>query len=286
MFENIIALRARNARLERGLVSAPARRTICRIRTELAHRGLTTVQRETVLHDSLLMLAECEAAGGDPLELLLGTTDVSAYEAAVTSFCDEVTAECPRLSVALTIVRFCALLVVALGVVLAAHLVFRLLNKPPGGWLPWYEVNLRAQDSTMLDFEFKVVPIIFLLVQILSSLLRKNPWPHALPAMATPVVFAVFLAGLTAVGVVMLPGGIALYNPLMPEVIAEAFVRWPVSGDYPHSFFATPFTIPFYSSDTPWVNANVIVLFMGAALLIAAALGVVYLIESHSSRES
>lgn len=237
MFENIIALRVRNARLERGLASVPARRTIRRIRTELAHRGLTTVQRETVLHDSLLMLAECEAAGGDPLELLLGTTDVSAYESAIASFCDEVGVECPRLPVALTIVRFCALLVVALGVVLAAHLVFRLLNKPPGGWLPWYEVNVRMQDLTMLDLEFKLVPIMFLAAQIFSSLLRKNPWPHALPAVITPAAFAVFMAGLTAAGVVMLPGGIVLFNPLVPDVLVTEFARWSMSGDYPLGFF-------------------------------------------------
>lgn len=281
MFENIIALRVRNARLERGLVSAPTRRTIRRIRTELAHRGLTTVQRETVLHDSLLMLAECEGMGGDSLELLLGTTDVSAYDSAISSFCDEVGAECPRLPVALTIVRFCALLVLALGVVLAAHLVFRLMHKPPGGWLPWYEVNLRMQDLTMLDLECKLVPIVFLAAQIFSSLLRKNPWPHALPAVIAPVAFAVLMAGVTAAGVVMLPGGIALFNPLVPDALAKAFERWSASGAYPLGFFAEP----IYSSDAPWVNANIFLLFAGVLAMIALAAGVVYVIESHRTRE-
>lgn len=281
MFENIIALRVRNARLERGLVSAPARRTIRRIRTELAHRGLTTVQRETVLHDSLLMLAECEGVGGDPLELLLGTTDVSACDSAVASFCDEVGAECPRLPVALTIVRFCALLVLALGVVLAAHLVFRLMHKPPGGWLPWYEVNLRMQDLTMLDLECKLVPIMFLAAQIFSSLVCKNPWPHALPAVITPVVFAVFMAGLTAAGVVTLPGG--GYRPIQSPRARHARYRVCAMvdvGGLPARLFAEP----IYSSDAPWVNANIFLLFAGVLAMIALAAGVVYAIESHRTR--
>ena len=181
---------------------------------------------------------------------------------------------------ALTIVRFCALLVLALGVVLAAHVVFRLMHKPPGGWLPWYEVNLRVQDLTMLDLECKLVPIMFLAAQIFSSLVRKNPWPHALPAVITPVVFAVFMAGLTAAGVVMLPGGIVLFNPLVPDVLVTEFVRWSMLGDYPLGFFAGS----IYSSDAPWVNANIFLLFAGVLALIALAVGVVYAIESHRAR--
>ena len=59
--ETIITLRVRNAKLECALASKSAQNAIRRIRTELTRRGLTTAQREGILHDNLLMLAECES---------------------------------------------------------------------------------------------------------------------------------------------------------------------------------------------------------------------------------
>lgn len=106
MRENIIALRVRNAHLERGLASKPARTAIRHIRTELTRRGLVAGAREEILHDSLLMLAEVEAAGGDPVEALLGTANVSSFEREIEAFCGEVASECPRLPTALVVLRF------------------------------------------------------------------------------------------------------------------------------------------------------------------------------------
>lgn len=106
MRENIITLRVRNAKLERALASKSARNAIRRIRTELTRRGLNMAQREGILHDSLLLVAECEAVGGDPIEALLGTSNVSSYDTAIDSFCDGVASECSRLPTALVIMRF------------------------------------------------------------------------------------------------------------------------------------------------------------------------------------
>lgn len=105
MRETIITLRVRNAKLECALASKSAQNAIRRIRTELTRRGLTTAQREGILHDNLLMLAECESSGGDPVEMLLGTASVSSFDAAINAFCDGVAPECPRLPTALVVVR-------------------------------------------------------------------------------------------------------------------------------------------------------------------------------------
>lgn len=95
--------------------------------------------REEILHDSLLMLAEVEAAGGDPVEALLGTANVSSFEREIEAFCGEVASECPRLPTALVVLRFFALMLVALSAVLAVHLAYRVGSKPrevgcPGTW--------------------------------------------------------------------------------------------------------------------------------------------------------
>lgn len=280
MCENIISLRVRNAKLELRLASKPAQRAIRRIRTELARRGLTAAQREGILHDNLLMLMEAEAAGGDPVEVLLGTTDVSSFDAAIDAFCDNVASECPHLPTALVVVRFCALLLVALAVVLAAHLAYRVGSRTPGGWLPWYLVNLRYVDSLMLKFEFTVVPLVFLVVQIAASLVRRNPWPHALPAVATPALFGLAVGTLSVAGPIELPGGFVIYNPLAPDSLLPLMRKWLDEGLPCMSVF----TSPVGTIDYPWVSINI---FLGFAVLAAAALvgfGIIYLIEGHNPR--
>lgn len=273
MRENLITLRLRNARLERELASRQARRTIRRIRTELARRGLTFGQRESVLHDSLLMLAESEAAGADPIEVLLGTNDVSVYDAAVQALCDGVAEECPRLPVALVVIRFFALMLVSLAVVFAGHLAFRLASAPPGGWLSFYMVNLRTTDMSMLKFECTLVPVLFLILQIISSLMPRNPWPHALPAVATPVVFGVMLFICDTVGPFVLPGEGALYNPLHPEALKSLESTWSLSPA-----FGAPVDVLFIGDD-PWMNVNYFLVFAGIIALALIGLGITYLIE-------
>lgn len=280
MRENIIALRVRNARLERSLASKPARTAVRRIRTELTRRGLVTVQREEILHDSLLMLAECEAAGGDPIEALLGTANVSSFDCAIEAFCGEVASECPRLPTALVVVRFFALLIVALSAVLAVHLAYRVGSRTPGGWLPWYMVNLRFVDGRMLEFEVVVLPIIYLTVQALSSAVRRNPWPHALPAVATPVLFGLIVGMLTAVGPIELPGGFVLYNPLLPDALFPIMERWMIEG--------IPMMGPFAQSigtiDYPWVSINIFLGFAAIAVMALVGLAAAYSIEAYGSR--
>lgn len=280
MRETIITLRVRNAKLECALASKSARNAIRRIRTELARRGLTTAQREGILHDNLLMLAECESSGGDPVEMLLGTANVSSFDAAINAFCDGVAPECPRLPTALVVVRFFALMLVALAVVLAAHLAYRVGSKPPGGWLPWYMVNLRYVDYRMFEFEFTVVPLIYLGAQILSSLVRRNPWPHAFPAVATPVLFGLFVGAITVFGPVELPNGFVIYNPLFPDALFPIIERWMVEG-IP---MAGPAVQGVGTIDYPWVSINTLLGFAAIATVAAMGLGVVYLIESRNPR--
>ena len=275
MRENIIALRVRNAHLERGLASKPARTAIRHIRTELTRRGLVAGAREEILHDSLLMLAEVEAAGGDPVEALLGTANVSSFEREIEAFCGEVASECPRLPTALVVLRFFALMLVALSAVFAVHLAYRVGSKPPGGWLPWYMVNLRFVDGRMLEFEVVALPIIYLAVQALSSAVRRNPWPHALPAVATPVLFGLIVGVLTAVGPIELPGGFVLYNPLLPDALFPILERWMIEG--------IPMMGPFAQSvgtiDYPWMSINIFLGFAAIAAMALVGLAVVYSIE-------
>lgn len=280
MRENIITLRVRNAKLERALASKPARNAIRRIRTELTRRGLNMVQREGILHDSLLLVAECEAVGGDPIEALLGTSNVSSYDTAIDSFCDGVASECSRLPTALVIMRFLALLVVALSAVLAVHLAYRVGCRAPGGWLPRYMVNLRYVDYRMLEFEFTVVPLIFLAVQVVSSAVRRNPWPHALPAVAAPLLFGIFVGVLTLAAPIELPNGFVLYNPLLPDALFPILERWVMEG-FPNLGLGAQ---SIGTVDYPWVSINTFLGFATIAAVVLAALGVVCLIESRDPR--
>lgn len=280
MRETIIILRVRNAKLECALASKSARNAIRRIRTELARRGLTTAQREGILHDNLLMLAECESSGGDPVEILLGTANVSSFDAAINAFCDGVAPECPRLPTALVVVRFFALMLVALAVVLAAHLAYRVGSKPPGGWLPWYMVNLRTFDMLMFNMEVVLVATVFLIVQIVSARARRNPWPHALPAVAAPLLHALLMWYTSVVGVITLPGGVIIFNPLVldsiaPIVQAQASMR---------AMFPGEFGSVVYTSDQPWMNVNYLILFAVIAIVLVLSALVVYLIESRNPR--
>lgn len=278
MRENIIALRVRNARLERNLASKAARTAIRRIRTELTRRGLGAGVRERILHDSLLTLAEVEAVGGDPIEALLGTADVSSFDRAIEGFCSEVASECPRLPTALVVLRFLALLLVVLSAVVAVHLAYRVGSRTPGGWLPWYKTTLRYVDYRMFEFEIVVVPLIYLAVQAISSAVRRNPWPHALPAVATPVLFGLIVGVLTAVGPIELPGGFVLYNPLLPDALFPILERWMIEG--------IPMMGPFAQSigtiDYPWMSINIFLGFAAIGLLALASLAVVYFIEGYS----
>lgn len=193
MRENLLTLRLRNARLERELGSRPARRAVRRIRAELGRRGLTAAQCERVLHDNLLMLAECEEAGGDAVEALLGTTSVSEYDAAIASFCEGVAAECPRLPVPLVIVRFFALLLVVLGVVMGAHLV-EILARPAYGWLDPSLVSLTNLDAARLSIELLSVPVAVMIAQLISSVIPRNPARKTLVVVLALVLFALEMA--------------------------------------------------------------------------------------------
>lgn len=206
MRENLLTLRLRNARLERGLGSRPARRAVRRIRAELGRRGLTAAQCERVLHDNLLMLAECEEAGGDAIEALLGTASVSEYDAAITSFCEGVAAECPRLPVPLVIVRFFALLLVALGVVMGVHLV-EILARPAYGWLDPSLVSLTNLDAARLVIELVSVPVVVLLAQLVSSALPRNPASKTLVVVLALVLFALEMAFLRHQTLLFSPNG-------------------------------------------------------------------------------
>lgn len=270
--ENLISIRVRNAQLECALASASARCAVRRIRTGLSRRGLTTAQREEALHDTLLMMAEVEAAGADPVEALLGDANVSAFDAGIESYCDGVAGECPLLPTALVIVRFCALMLVALAIVLGSHLAYRIAMDPPGGWLPFYNIDLRMADISMLRLEVLLVPALFLAAQIVSSLIPRNPWIHALPVIVTPVLFFVLLMLVTD-SPTMFPGGLALYNPLDADSLAilqrQLFDSAVVSEE----------GILFVSNEGVWFIANRFALMGGVVAMAVAGLAITYLIE-------
>ena len=205
----------------------------------------------------------------------MGTANVSSFDREIEVFCSEVASECPRLPTALVVLRFFALLLVSLSAVLAVHLAYRVGSRPPGGWLPWYMVNLRFVDGRMLEFEVVVLPIIYLAVQALSSAVRRNPWPHALPAVAAPALFGLIVGMLTAVGPIELPGGFVLYNPLLPDALFPILERWMIEG--------IPMTGPFAQSigtiDYPWMSIKIFLGFAAIAAMALVGLAVVYCVE-------
>ena len=124
MRENIITLRVRNARLERGLASRPARTAIRRHphRVDVAAGSWRACGRRFCTTACLCWRKSRRLA--DPVEALLGTANVSSFDRAIEAFCGEVASECPRLPTALVVLRFCPVLV-ALSAVLAVHLAYR-----------------------------------------------------------------------------------------------------------------------------------------------------------------
>ena len=266
MRENIVALRIENAKLEHSLVSRPARRAVRRIRAELARRGLTTAQREHVLHDSLLMLAEGEASGTDPIEMLLGTKSVSEYDAAITSFCDDVAAECPRLPVPLTVLRFFAIMLVVLGAVMGAHLIWA-FSRPVHGWLDPALVRLTSLDEVLLTLELVSVPVFVLLAQVVSSAIPRNPAPRGSVLGLSFAFCALGLDFLKTKTALFFSGGIWGYT----GSDGLAFVN--LAGALSHGVF-----------EETWMAASR----AGSALfvvgLLVIGLGALWLIESHMSK--
>lgn len=258
--ENLLSIRIRNARLEGGLESASARRVARRIRTGLARRGLTMAQREGVLHDMLLMMVEAEAAGGDPVQALLGDADAAAADVDIEAYCDSIAAECSRLPTALVVIRFFALMVLALAAVLAVHLAWRLGRYQ--GWLPWPEVSLRTLDSALLVLECMLVPVIFTAAQAVSSAIRRNPWPHALPAVVTPPLFALALQGIASTTSLFVPNGLWAFDPSAMSVVTN-FMGALALG----------------ISDSPWVIVNRFALIAGVLAPAVVAAAVIYAIE-------
>ena len=276
--ESLLVLRTGNVRLEHGIASKPARRAIRRIRAGLTRRGLTTAQREEALRDTLLIMGDAEAAGEDPMKMLLGDGTAIAHETGIEAYCDNVAEECPRLPMALAIIRFFALMAVALSIVLALHLAYRIVIDQPFGWLPFYDIDLRFADAVMLRQEILLVPVLFLVLQILSSLIPRNSWPRALPVVTAPALFLVVMMIVTDAPV-LIPGGFALYNPLASGSI-DALQRLIGESLAP---FGTGMLL-FSSEEGLWVIANRFVLMGGIAALGGIGLGITYFIESYGAQ--
>lgn len=266
MRENIVALRIENAKLERSLVSRPARRAVRRIRAELARRGLTTAQREHVLHDSLLMLAEGEASGTDPIEMLLGVKSVSEYDAAITSFCDDVAAECPRLPVPLTVLRFFATMLVVLGAVMGVHLIW-VFARPVHGWLDPALVRLTNLDEALLTLELVSVPVFVLFAQVISSAIPRNPVPRGLVLVLSFAFCALGLDFLKTKTILFSSRGI-----------------WRYTGSNGLAFVNLAGALSHGVSEVTWMAVSRVGSVLFVVGLLAIGLGALWLIESRTSK--
>lgn len=84
----------------------------------------------------------------------------------------------------------------------------------------------------------------------------------------------------SVVGVITLPGGVIIFNPLVldsiaPIVQAQASMR---------AMFPGEFGSVVYTSDQPWMNVNYLILFAVIAIVLVLSALVVYLIESRNPR--
>ena len=188
MTDNLISARLRNRKLERALHSPKARKTARRLRRALACRGVSCADREALLYDTLLAMGESESRGLDAVAALLGLQTVEQCADGMAAACGTL----PRWAVS---ARLLALLALSWTIFALMQLVYRCAaSLASGSWLEFPLVGLRTSD--VFSVSRAVVPLALLLALglTIARRVRGLPGPHALPAVAAPIVLQLVTA--------------------------------------------------------------------------------------------